>query len=638
MNENSKILRVDLTKEIFSEENSKELQRRFIGGRGTGAWMLFKEMKPETRPLDPDNLLIISAGPLCGTDFPGSARLNLESKNCMTNGVNWSNMGGFLGSELRHAGWSDIVIIGRAERPVYLVIRDSHVELRNAAHLWGADVWETESIIRYELDDSNVQVAAIGIAGENLVPMAVVITNRTRAAASGGLGAIMGSKNLKAIAVRGTGSTPIADYSRFKSISDRIRSKLSSAMDAKNLGNFGTFFNFITPVNDVCAYPFRNTQDDHYVDIENSRIGASKWKRTDGYFNSCYECPINCGKSYLEADEGPYKGLRINVPEHNTHYAFGSRLDMQKASNILKAWEQISRYGLDNDAIAVAMSWAFECYERGILNDRDTDGLDLSWGNDSSVIALIRKIAEREGFGALIGKGCSEASKVIGKGSEYYCTSLKGQDNLDCLRACKGWALGNIVSLRGGRHLDGATATELAPHFTPDVSKKLFGIATAYIPNSYESKGRLVSWFSHFKAAIDSIGVCYFTSWWSSPSFCGPEEYAEALSAASGQDMDGEEFLLLGRRISNIEKAFNTLHAGFMRKDDYPPLICMKEPIRTGKYRGEFLSEEKYNDMLSEFYETNGWDKETGWQFEETLNKLELPEVAKKLKSASRIP
>jgi aldehyde:ferredoxin oxidoreductase len=298
----------------------------------------------------------------------------------------------------------------------------------------------------------------------------------------------------------------------------------------------------------------------------------------------------------------------------------------------------ISRYGLDNDQTAVAISWAFECYERGILTKNDTDGLDLAWGNDAAALALIRQIATREGFGGLLGEGTKKASQVIGIGSDYYSTALKGQDNLDAIRACKGWSLGEVVSLRGGRHLDGCPTTEFFPHIPSELGEKLFGVPTAFTPTTYEGKGKLVAWFSRFKAMIDSLGACYFTSRWLSPEFCGPEEYAQALSAVRGSEVSALELMEIGRRVHNVEKAFNTLHAGFTRKDEYPPLIYMKEPIKSGPYKGELLTQEGFDTMLDEYYEANGWDKASGWQLKETLEHLQLPEVVEKLRQASQLP
>jgi len=636
-----KILRVDLTHGTLSTESAEKYEQRFLGGRGVTSWIVFNEVRPETKPLDPENVIAIGTGPLSGTSFPSSGRTVVSSKNVLTGGINWSNVGGYFGAELKHTAWDYIVITGKSPKPVYLYIKDDHAELRDAAHLWGRDVWETEDVIRYELGDPKVQTLTIGPAGENLARMAIPITNRTRALGSGGLGAIMGSKNLKSIAVRGTGkiSKPIADPERFKAIVDKVRNKLEKSAFTKYMKELGCFGTYIKPMNILCAYPYRNTQDDHYPNLEGSPIDLPEWEklRTGKIVEPCYNCPINCGPFELEAKEGPYKGLRIIIPENNTFYTYATRLDIRSPSAILKIFELLSRYGLDQDATGVVISWAFECYEKGILTKEDTDGLDLTWGNYEAVIQLIRKIAYRSGFGKLLSEGCKRASEVIGKGSDYYCTALKGQDNLDALRALKAWGFGNVVSLRGGRHLDGAPTTEFFPDTKPEVAEKLFGVRTACVPTTYEGKGKLVAWTSQFKAAVDSLGVCYFTSYWGSMEHCGPEDYAEAVSAATGREISAQEFMKIGRRIINVEKAFNTLHAGFTRKDDYPPLVYMKEPIKRGQFKGELITREGHDKMLDEYYEAQGWDKRTSWQTKETLEELGLHDVAERLREASKL-
>jgi len=632
-----KILRVNLTTGVLCQENAQKYEERFIGARGVNSWIVFNETNPKTKPLDPENVVAIGAGPLAGTTFRQSSRTAISSKNCLTNGINFSNAGGFFGPELRHAGWSNIVITGKSVKPVYLYVKDSHVELRDASGLWGKDIWETEDAIRQDLGDPYVQLLTIGPCGENLVPMAIVVITRTRSAASGGLGAIMGSKNLKAIAVRGTGETEIADPDRFKIITDRVYHKLEKSNLTKLFRQGGNFEGYIESMNSLCVYPYRNTEDDHYPDIDESPIARAKWKRSKETWDAEWNSFTHYGSIVYEADEEPYKGLTIIQPQNNTFYTYATRLDIRSPSAILKIFELVSRYGLDQDQAGVAISWAFECYEKGILTKEDTGGLDLTWGNHEAVIELIEQIVKAEGFGKLLGQGTKRASEVIGKGSDYYSTALKGQDNLDALRALKAWGFGNVVSLRGGRHLDGAPTTEFSPSSPPDVLEKLFGVRTACEPTTYEGKGKLVAWTSWFKAALDTTGADVFTSCWMSVEHCGPADYAEALSAATGRDISSDRFMEIGRRIHNVEKAFNTLHVGFTRKDDYPPLIYMKEPVKSGQFKGELITREGHDRMLDEYYEASGWDRKTSWQSEQNLVKLGLSDVAERLREAGRL-
>ena len=635
-----KILRVNLTTEEISQESAQKYEERFIGARGVNSWIIFNEIKPETKPVDPENVLAIGAGPLGGTAFRQSGRTAISSKNCLTNGINFSNAGGYFGPELRHAGWSNIVITGKSAKPVYLYVKDDHVEIRDATNLWGKDIWETEDAVREELGDPHVQLLTIGPAGENLVPMAIPIITRTRSAGSGGLGAIIGSKNLKAVALRGTGETKIADLDRFKIITDKVYDKIEKSMFTKFAREVGCFGLYLEPANSLCANPYRNTEDDQYPDLDKSPVAFAKWKRSKETRDADWNSFMHYGSIVYEADEEPYKGLTVIQPQYNTWYAYASRLDLRSPSAILKIFELVSRYGLDQDQVAVAISWAFECYDKGILTKKDTGGLDLTWGNHEAVIELIRQMAKGEGFGKLLGQGTKRASEVIGKGSDYYSVALKGQDNLDALRALKAWALGNVVSLRGGRHLDGAPTSEFfaGMGIPREVPEKLFGVPTACEPTTYEGKAKLVSWFSRYKAAIDTTGACYFTSYWGAFDLCHPEDYAEAISAATGREISGDEFMEVGQRIYNVEKAFNTLHVGFARKDDYPPLVYMKEPIKSGQFKGELLERDKWDKMLDEYYEEQGWDKKTSWQTEENLVKLGLRDVAERLREAGRLP
>ncbi|MBW1860890.1 MAG: hypothetical protein JRJ02_00760 [Deltaproteobacteria bacterium] len=631
-----KILRVNLSKQTLEEEGAERYEERFIGGRGVNSWIVFNEIKPETKPLDPENVIAIGAGPLAGSSFPCSAYTSIASKNLNTGGINWTHSGGHFASSLRHAGWSNIIVTGKSERPVYLYINDGLAEIRDAKAVWKKDVWDSQDRIIEELQEPGLRFASIGTAGANLVPSACVITDRTRACANGGIGAIFGSKNLKCIAVKGAGETDIADPERFKAFVKKLWKRLEKSEFTKMLGSDGTLA-LMNLQNDIGTFPFRNTQDDFYADLDKSSVAYSHWKKIDEKYDSCYNCPIKCGSVMYEADEGPYKGLKINGPENNTFYTFASRLNMTMPSNILKVFELVSRYGLDQDLVGVSIAWAFECFEKGILTRKDVDGLDLTWGNDESVINLIHKIANKEGFGELLGKGTVKAAEVVGKGSGYYSTALKGQDNLDALRVCKAWGLGNTTSLRGGKHMDGAPSSELMG-LPPELCEKLFGIPTAGNPTTYEGKGKLVALHTMYKAAIDTLGVCFFSSFVMDPQDgITMEEFAEALSAATGREISGDEFIKIGDRIHNVEKAFNTLHAGFLRKDDDPPQVYMKEPVKSGKFKGEIITREGQDKMLDEFYESKGWDLQTSWQRKKILVALELPEVAEALFKASKL-
>jgi aldehyde:ferredoxin oxidoreductase len=283
------------------------------------------------------------------------------------------------------------------------------------------------------------------------------------------------------------------------------------------------------------------------------------------------------------------------------------------------------------------MAWAFECFERGMITEKDTGGLNLRWGDHAVVAELLRMMAYREGIGNILAEGSQRASSLVGKGSERYVTHLKGQDSMEAMRSAKGWALGCCVSTRGGTHTRGANLVELSHSIiSPEVAQKVWDIERIESPTSYKGKAQLVTYYERLQAVVDSLGLCLFTSTWWSPDLLGFEEYASLYSAATGLNVDGHGLMLIGERIHNIEKAFNVLHADFSRQDDYPPRRFMEEPIKSGSAEGELLLRDEWDKMLDEYYELHGWDKKTGWQNRTQLEKLGLGEVADDLEKMGR--
>ena len=632
------ILRVDLTDQRFSMTSTLDYGKRFVGGRGIQQWILFNELATEVGALDPSNLLIFGTGPLTGTEAPASCYTAISAKNVFTGGTNFSHVGGYFAPQLKFAGFDHVVISGRAAKPVYLWLHDGEAELRNASHLWGKTTWETEKIIKEELGDENIRVASIGPAGENLVRPAAIIVDQTRAAGGGGIGTVMGSKNLKAVAARGNGQVKIARPDEFNRAVSAAMAKINSSRATKILGGRGTHGAMVRRMNELCWMPVRNVEDDHWDPEKAERIGlaAIEKYKTKETTASCFNCPIGCGNHFYHIDEGPYAGVKIRVFEASTGGSFGSRLDIDYAPALFKAYELLSQLGLDESDTGVVVSWAFDCYQRGILTKEDTGGRELQWGDHETALELIRNIAHREGLGDLLAEGVKLASEKIGKGSEYYAIHVKGQDFTDAIRAAKGWALGIITATRGGRHLNGAPQTEYLK-VSPEVGEEMCGVPTAGDPLSYEGKGKLVFWQEQFKAVVDMVGLCYFTSQWVHPNLLATEDYARMVSAATGIDFSAEELMLIGRRVHNVEKAINTLHAGFTRHHDLPPRILMEQPIRSGEMEGELLDKKRWEGMLDEYYFMHGWDRETGWQTKETLQELDLDEVAQRLEEVGRL-
>jgi aldehyde:ferredoxin oxidoreductase len=632
-----RIVRVNLTTGKWSVEDSASLAQRFIGGRGINSWILLNELSPGVDPLSPDNVLVFGAGALVGTTAPAACFTSAGSKNLLTGGINFAHAGGHFAPAMKKAGFDNLVVSGRSERPVYLYLHDGKVEIKDAEHLWGKTTWETQVKIREELTNDTIRFLTIGPAGENRVRFAIAIVDKTRAAASGGLGAIMGAKKIKAIVARPTEKISVAHPRRFQELASIYYSRMKDSDFSKMISWKGTHGAYSRNMNESCSLPTLSVADDHWnpdrmamIDFPQILEDQTNVRVSEERFLSCHNCPIQCGYVMYEVVKGPYAGLKLNAFEANTVFAFGSRCDIADIGALLKIFEQLSLMGLDNDAAGVAISWAIDCYQRGILQPEDTGGIPLTWGDDACVLELLRMISHNEGFGSILALGVQEASKRIERGSEYFAIHCKGQDNVDAIRAAKGWGFGNVVSLRGGRHLDGAPTTEHQA-ISPELGEKYYHVPTAGDPTAYEGKGKLTFWYSCFKAVVDALGICYYTTWWADHSFLGPDELAEMTSEATGSTISATDLLLIGQRIVNVEKAFNTIHARFSREDDMPPQIFIDEPIKSGRYKGERLDESKWNEMLDEFYESHGWASETGQQTRDGLMRLGLGDVWQKL-------
>jgi len=631
---NGQILWVNLSSGMISKSPALEYNRKFLGGRGVNYWLLLKELPPEVSAFDPENVLVFGTGALVGTQAPGANRLNVASKNPLTGGIGAGSAGGYFAPELRFSGYDHLVIQGKAEKPVYLWINDDQVEIRDATHIWGKTTWETESMIKEELGKSDIQVVCIGPAGENLVRAACIVVNpvnSSRAIGRCGLGAVMGSKKLKAIVVKGTGAVYVDDERKLARVVNKILEKIDGSSILRRLREYGTIESSPTG-----AEPVRNFQDEYPNPKLVKKINGKVFHEVHEVKGPpcCFNCPIECGHSYRVID-GPYAGVTTNKLEANTLADFGYRLDVDYAPAVIKAHALCSQYGLDIDNSSAAIAWAFECYQRGIISPNDADGLKLEWGNHQAIMELLRKMAYREGFGDLLAEGCYRASQMIGKGSERYCVHVKGQELMEGIRPAKGWALGVVVSERGGTHTRGAPLLDVSG-IPSGVGKKLWGVSTADKPAAYKGKAKIVVYYERFHAVLDSLGICYLLSNWIDPELPGPDDYAELFSAATGVEISSDSLMEIGERIHTLGKIFNIIHAGFTRQDDYPPERLMEEPIKTGPFAGELLNRSEWDKVLDEYYELHNWDKRTGWPTQKTLESLDLANIEDLLKGANK--
>ncbi len=553
-----------------------------------------------------------------------------------------SNAGGFWAPELKYAGYDHILLRGASKKPVYLWITDNHAELLDAAHLWGKKISETDEIIKQDHNDPEIHTACIGPAGENLVTYACVIGDMRRAAGRTGMGCIMGSKKLKAIAVRGTQGIKIAKPQEFEKAVDSVIDIYKNSPTLKIMSQYGTP-NLPTHSNPGGHFTTRNSQTGTF---ENAATIMVNHVFPNFYLKdrACFNCPIRCTKAFSIKD-GPFEGLRYDKIEYNSIYSFGSNIGVDYFPAILKACELVNDYGLHVDGAGFSIAWAMECFEKGLLTTKDTDGLDLTWGNYESALALIPKIARREGFGDILAEGQEGAAKRVGRGTDKYVHAVKRMTMYGDMRARQGWALAYAVATRGPDHLRGAPSTEfMGAGFTLEEIKRLLG--NPDIPLTKDSlnplvlegahKGPVLAWFETLNAISDSAGICkYYTAWYALElvKLC---DISKLVSAATGWNFDESNLKRIGERIYNLERAMNAVD-GITRKIEVMPPRQF-EPLPSGPKKGVKIDPKQLENAKDEYYAWHGWDVSTGLPTRKKLNELGLPDVADKLEKLKIIP
>lgn len=620
-----KVLWVNLTTSKMKTESTLKYAKRFVGGRGINTWILFNNMNSWVGCFDPENLLIYGVGPLVGTLSPFSSRISIETKNAFTGGLGSANCGGHFGAEMKYAGFDNVVILGRSKKPVYLWLSEGKAELLDATHYWGLSTWDTEKRVREEYSDNEVRVSGIGPAGENLVKSACIITDRAKAAGGSGVGAVMGSKNLKCLAARGYGCLHVANPNKFLETVDDAFKKIAAFPKAKlyrEAGYYGVESCYGSPAWEAGFRPVRNGQDDYWDPVKIRKVSGDAMEKYRKKILACYGCPVGC-MPWMKVEDGPYK-IEGEGWWNNSSNSFCTRVDCDNPEAALKAHLLTNQLGLDGDNASVVIAWAFECFERGLITMEDTDGLKLNWGNHDAVLALIQKLAYREGFGELLAEGVKVASERLGKGSEEFALHIKGQDSADGIRISKGWGFGVVTSPAAGRHLRGAIHS-----FNP----KQF--------RSYENVPWNVFMQEQFKAILDMTGTCLYNngllSWETKTTRNAAHTISSLTSAITGMDLNVGRLMRIGRQLHNVEKAFNTIHGAFNRKDDYPPKRFWEEPVKSGPYKGEHIDQNVWEKMLDDYYELHGWNQKTGLQKRKILEELNLHSVAQRLVEAGKL-
>ena len=593
-----KILRVNLTKgEWKAEELDKNLAAKFIGGRGLGSKILYDEIDPKVNPFSPNNKLIMASGPLTGTSASASGRYMVITKSPLTGTIASSNSGGHFGAELKYAGFDLIVIEGKARDPVYLFIEDGKAELRDAKHIWGKTTHEATDQILSETD-MDAKVACIGPAGEKLVRFACIINDKHRAAGRSGVGAVMGSKNLKALAVKGSGSVTVANKEAFrKATLDGFQKVKASAVTSQGLPTYGTAV-LINVINQHGILPTKNFQEGVFEGAE--KISGETMADEILIRNrACFSCPIACGRvTKVTNPKYEYSG---EGPEYEPDWALGACCGVDNLEAIGKANYLCDTLGLDPISAGVTIACAMELFDKGIITAKEV-GRSLYFGDADAVVEMIRATGYREGFGDLLAEGSYRLAEKSGH-PEYSMSVKKQEFPAYDGRGVQGMGLQYATSNRGACHVRGYL-----------ISPEILGVPQKLDPFETEEKAGWVKTFQDLTAVVDSAGLCLFNTF----AFGGPE-ILDYLKAATGIEISLDEMMEAGERIWNLERVFN-LKAGLTGKDDRLPDRIVKEPMPSGPAKGKVVELDK---MLPEYYSLRGWDNE-GVPTKEKLKELGL--------------
>ena len=612
-----KILWVDLSKgELKDEALDEKLCREFIGGYGIGARIIYSRQKAGVDPLGPENILGFMSGPLTGTATPfGSRYTVVVGKSPLTGGWGDANSGGDFGPHLKFAGYDGVFFTGISEKPVYLFIKDGKAKLRDATHLWGKDVDETEDILKAELG-KEVRVAGIGPAGEELSLISAIINNKGRAAARSGLGAVMGAKKLKAIAATGTTEVPVTDKEKIKSLRKEYLAQLGPF--AKLYRDFGT-----CGLTVGSAYggdsPVKNWGGVGVRDFPNaSLIGDKAVIDQQAKKYGCYRCPLSCG-GHMKAGTGEYQYKEgMHKPEYETLCAFGTLCLNDNLASIIKANDICNRYGLDTISAGATIAFAIECYENGIISKEDTRGIELTWGNHQAIVAMLEKLAMREGFGDMLADGVKVAVERIGKGADKYAMHVGGQEvPMHDPKLNPSHGMNYQGDATPARHMQsGLMNIEIGIQFPgldiPPLDKY-----------TYSGKGKYETIFKNQIHIVNCSGMCIFgfevLPW---------DELRDVLSAVTGWPLSQEEVYNTGGRIAILRQAFN-LREGLLPEDfKLPGRVKGEPPLKEGPVANITLDVET---MVSEYYRAMDWDPKTGKPSRKRLEELELKDVANDL-------
>ena len=592
------VLRINLTTGAVTKDptNTKDATL-FLGARGLGVKILTDEVDPKVEPLSPENKLIFAPGPFTGTNAPSAGRYHVVAKSPLTNTVGGANSGGVFGAALKYAGYDAVIFEGKAEKPVYVWIKDDQVEIRDAGHLWGKWVPDTTDAVRSETDE-DASVACIGPAGEKLGLMASIQNEMHRAAGRGGMGAVMGSKNLKAIAVRGSKSVQVADVKALEAAVWSARAKVAANPVAQGLNKHGTDI-LVNILNEIGALPTRNWNDGHFPTAEKVG-GESLTKEVLARRKGCFACVISCGRvSHIKDPKFAGEG---EGPEYEAGWAYGPDCGVDNIYAVTKANHLCNELGLDSISTPATIACLIDMAVSGVLPREDWDGLDICWGNPELIVELTKRIGLRQGIGDKVALGSYRFAELYGH-PEFSMTVKKQEMPAYDARGIQGIGLQYATCNRGGCHVKGYT-----------IAVEVLGNGMRLDPREIKGKPAIAKAFQDVTAAVDASGGCIFGTFG-----MVADDYAAMLSALTGIHYSPADYVQAGERIWNLEREFN-LKAGFTAKDDTLPERLYKKPSQTGPSKG-LVS--RVPEMLPEYYSARGWTAE-GVPTPEKLHELQL--------------
>ncbi len=614
-----KILKIDVGTGKTEIASSEPYIDDFLGGRGIGLRLIYDMLPQGTKPLDPANPLIFSMGPLAGTAMPSSGRTDVTALSPQSGLRGRSNFGGYFGPEAKYAGYDHIILTGKSEKPVYVWIEDDRVELRDAKHLWGKDTYDTQRLIQKELGDPEVKVVCIGPAGENLVRFACLITEYAGAAGRGGLGAVMGSKNVKAIAVRGHGSVPVAHPEEMLRESVALNREIRDSPACKELSAFGVV-RFVSVMYKASFFPVGYFEDVHWDEINEKYGGPAYLDKHLKKQVGCFACPIRC-KNFLHVPEFG-KGFTTCEPWSG----FTGSLWNMDMDVFWQGIQAANRLGLDSTEVSACIGLLMELHHEGLITDKDTDGISMERGSKAAILETVRKIALREGFGALLADGQRAFAEHVGPAAVAKLDLVKGlAPHPYEFRAYHGTGLMQAVGHRGDPLPMRGSLLEFewqnAPEWFQEVGQKMYGHPGAAIPGSYEGKASSAILSEHNALAVDSMGVCTWP--YANFVFHTIDKAVRMLQLVTGKDWDVPRVLETAERLRNLERLFD-VRQGLTREHDSLPSKFFETPLAKGQHQGAVMDRAKFEQMKDEYYTLRGWDLVTGAPTPQKLAALRL--------------